>query len=78
LIGLIGLLFFLAILVRVGIGASARSPLVWAAWLGVFAWFFPINTHTALYSAFWSLLLGWMVAVVVSQPRTPDMPAERS
>lgn len=67
IIGLAGLLVFFVLLIRTGRGMSSRSPLVWAAWLGVFAWFFPVNTHTALYSSYWSLLLGWMLAVAVSQ-----------
>ena len=60
-IGLAGLLAFFVILIRAGRGLS-QHPLAWAAWLGAFAWLFPINTHTALYSAYWSLLTGWLVA----------------
>lgn len=62
LIGLAGLLVFFVIFIRAGRGLSQHS-LAWAAWLGAFVWFFPINTHTALYSAYWSLLIGWLVAV---------------
>jgi O-antigen ligase len=62
LIGLAGLLVFLLIFLRAGRGASVH-PLTWAAWLGAFAWLFPVNTHTALYSAYWSLVLGWVLAV---------------
>ena len=62
LIGLAGLLAFFVIFIRAGRGLSQHS-LAWAAWLGAFAWLFPINTHTALYSAYWSLLIGWLVAV---------------
>lgn len=61
-IGLAGLLGFLVVLVRSGQGISAHA-ISWAAWLGVFAWMFPLNTHTALYSAYWSLLIGWLLAV---------------
>lgn len=61
-IGLTGLLVFFVIFIRAGCGLS-HHPLAWAAWLGAFAWLFPINTHTALYSAYWSLLLGWLLAV---------------
>lgn len=67
MIGLAGLLAFLVLLVRTGWRGATHSPLTWAAWLGAFAWFFPINTHTALYSAYWSLLLGWLLAVSLSQ-----------
>jgi hypothetical protein len=61
-IGLAGLLVFFVIFIRAGRGES-NSPLMWATWLGAFAWLFPVNTHGALYSAYWSLLLGWMIAV---------------
>lgn len=64
IIGLAGLLAFFVILLRAGRGTSA-SPLAWAAWLGAFAWLFPVNTHTAIYSAYWSLVVGWMVALVM-------------
>ena len=62
LIGLAGLLAFFVIFIRAGRGLS-RHPVAWAAWLGAFAWLFPVNTHTALYSAYWSLLTGWLIAV---------------
>lgn len=65
-IGLAGLLVFFVIFIRAGRGVS-QHPLAWAAWLGAFAWLFPINTHTALYSAYWSLLLGWILAVGMRQ-----------
>lgn len=60
-IGLAGLLAFFVIFVRAGRGLS-RYPLAWAAWVGAFAWLFPVNTHTALYSAYWSVLIGWLIA----------------
>jgi O-antigen ligase len=66
LIGLAGLLIFFVIFIRAGRGLS-DNPLAWVTWLGVFAWLFPINTHTALYSAYWSLLLGWVLAVAMSR-----------
>lgn len=65
LIGLAGLLAFFVIFIRAGRGLSSY-PIAWAAWLGVFAWLFPVNTHTAIYSANWSLLLGWLLAVSVA------------
>jgi O-antigen ligase len=61
LIGLAGLLAFFVFFIGVGRGVSG-APLAWATWLGMFAWLFPINTHTALYSAYWSLLIGWILA----------------
>jgi hypothetical protein len=66
LIGLAGLLIFFVILIRAGRGLS-DNPLAWVAWLGAFAWLFPLNTHTALYSAYWSLLVGWLLAVSMSR-----------
>ncbi len=66
MIGLVGLLGFFFILVRTGRGI-ANNPLVWASWLGAFAWLFPLNTHTALYSAYWSLLIGWLIAISFAQ-----------
>lgn len=68
LIGLAGLLAFFVILIRAGRGTSS-SPLAWAAWLGAFAWLFPVNTHTAIYSAYWSLVVGWVLAVGVGAGR---------
>lgn len=67
-IGLAGLLAFFVIFVRSARGLSA-TPLAWGAWLGAFAWLFPLNTHTAIYSAYWSLVVGWMVAVGVGAGR---------
>ena len=61
-IGLAGLLVFFVIFIRAGRGLT-HHPLAWAAWLGAFAWLFRLNTHTALYSAYWSLLIGWMMAI---------------
>lgn len=62
LIGLAGLLVFFVVYLRAA-QRSLTSPLTWVAWLGAFAWLFPVNTHTALYSAYWSLVLGWLIAV---------------
>lgn len=61
-IGLAGLLMFFVILIRAGRGLSDH-PLAWVTWLGAFAWLFPINTHTAVYSAYWSLLIVWLIAI---------------
>ncbi|MEQ1661178.1 MAG: O-antigen ligase family protein [Thiobacillus sp.] len=71
LIGLAGLLVFFVMYLRAGREALA-SPLTWVAWLGAFAWLFPVNTHTALYSAYWSLVLGWMLAVGMPQHKFTD------
>ena len=63
MIGLVGLAAFFVVFVRARPRAVAGNSLVWAAWLGVFVWMFPLNAHTAIYSAYWSLLVGWTVAV---------------
>ncbi len=65
-IGLAGLLGVFVIFIRSGREVSG-NPLAWAAWLGAFVWLFPVNTHTALYSAYWSLLIGWTIAVGLSR-----------
>lgn len=76
-IGLAGLICFFVILILSGRGISTGS-LTWAAWLGAFVWLFPVNTHTALYSAYWSLLIGWLLAVswggVTQGTTTPNFP----
>lgn len=71
-IGLAGLLVFFVVLIRSGRGLSA-NPMAWAAWLGAFCWLFPLNTHTALYSAYWSLLIGWVLAVGMGQPARSEL-----
>lgn len=67
IIGLAGMLAFSVIFIRTGRGLP-HHQLAWAAWLGAFAWLFPINTHTVLYSAYWSLLIGWLLAVLSARP----------
>lgn len=62
-IGLIGLIAFFVIYMRAAWNRRSEIPLAWVAWLGAFAWLFPLNTHTALYSAYWSLLIWWMIAI---------------
>lgn len=62
MIGLAGLAALLLIFARSS-RKAANDPLTWSIWLGGFAWLFPLNTHTAIYSAYWSLLIGWMIAV---------------
>lgn len=51
IIGLVGLLGFFVVFIRSGRNIT-HSPLASAAWFGAFEWLFPINTHTALYSAY--------------------------
>lgn len=67
-IGLVGLLSFFVVFVRAGWRIRPEDSLGWATWLGAFAWLFPLNTHTALYSAYWSLVIGWTLAVSLAKP----------
>ena len=72
-IGLAGLLMFFVIVIRAGWRQRFNTPFAWSAWLGAFAWLFPLNTHTALYSAYWSLLVWWMLALAVAPRPHPHM-----
>jgi O-antigen ligase len=69
-IGLAGLLAFFVVFLRAGRGLSDH-PMAWVAWLGALAWLFPVNTHTALYSAYWSLPIGWLTAVAAARYPAP-------
>jgi O-antigen ligase len=73
IIGLAGLVGVFVILIRASRGVSGLT-LTWVAWLGAFVWLFPFNTHTALYSAYWSLLLGWLIAISFARNRLADAP----
>lgn len=72
IIGLTALLIFFVLLIRVGQRQMFDASIGWSAWLGAFAWMFPLNTHTALYSAYWSLLIWWLLALGVSQIRLKE------
>ncbi|MHB1215046.1 MAG: O-antigen ligase family protein [Thiobacillus sp.] len=63
MIGLVGLLAFFVIFIRAGRQLKTEDALSRVAWLGAFVWLFPLNTHTAIYSAYWSLLIGWLIAI---------------
>ena len=66
-IGLVGIMAFFVIFIRAKWKLKLEDSLSWVAWLGAFAWLFPLNAHTAIYSAYWSLLLGWVLAVGMSR-----------
>jgi hypothetical protein len=66
-IGLVGILAFFVIFIRARWKLEPEDSLSWVAWLGAFVWLFPVNAHTAIYSAYWSLLLGWVLAVGMSR-----------
>lgn len=64
LVGLVGLLGFYALLLAAARRAhDDTSRFAWPFMVGVLVWWFPFNAHTAIYSAYWSLLLGWALAV---------------
>ncbi len=62
-IGLVGLAAFYILLAAALRRIPPHAVLVWPALIGAATWLFPLNTHTALYSAYWSLLVGWLLAV---------------
>lgn len=71
IIGLVGLLVFFVTFVRAGLGLSE---------LGAFAWLFPVNTPTVIYSAYWSSLVWWLIAVSSVRSTSVDgtmMPVQR-
>lgn len=63
MIGLVGLLAFFVIFIRARWKLKPEDSLSWVAWLGAFVWLFPVNAHTAIYSAYWSLLIWWLIAI---------------
>ncbi|ODU13906.1 MAG: hypothetical protein ABS91_00790 [Thiobacillus sp. SCN 64-35] len=64
LFGLVGLLGFYTLLLAAARRAHASaSSFAWPFMVGLLAWWFPFNAHTAIYSAYWSLLLGWALSV---------------
>ncbi len=75
ILGLAGLLVFITILFRTGRGLSG-NVLAWTGWLGLFVWIFPVNAHTAIYSAYWSLLLGWLLALSFAGHREIEIPTK--
>jgi len=64
LIGLAGLVTAMALLARawLKVGNTQRYWMV-PGGLAVFVIFFPINTHLALYSSFWSQIVWWLIAL---------------
>lgn len=68
--GLIGLLgFVVAVAVAARLWRRASGPQRETAWpyaLGLIAALFPLNTHYAMYSTFWSLVIMWLLALYAS------------
>lgn len=65
--GVIGLLAWIAAAIRlVRLHRRARGDaraLAWAPGVALVAMTFPVNTHFAFYSAFWGLVLWWLLAL---------------
>jgi O-antigen ligase len=75
--GLAGLLAFFVVFMRAGWRIRREDSLGWVAWLGAFAWLFPLNTHTALYSAYWSLVIGWLIAISFTRDQAEEASLKR-
>ncbi len=70
--GLVGLLGFYALLFSAARRAHTdASRVAWPFMVGILAWWFPFNAHTAIYSAYWSLLLGWTLAASLAATGRP-------
>lgn len=61
-IGLLGLLAFYFVLMKRLFKGGFTTPISAVFSIGVLAATFPINTHLALYSSFWGMLLWWLIA----------------
>lgn len=68
--GLIGLLGFVVAVVMAARlwrrGTGAQRETAWPYALGLVAALFPLNTHYATYSTFWSLVIMWLFALYAS------------
>jgi O-antigen ligase len=71
--GLAGLLAFFVLFIRAKWKLKLEDSISWLAWLGAFVWLFPLNAHTAIYSAYWSLLLWWLIAISFTRHRTAEV-----
>ncbi len=79
LVGVVGLLLAVTLMVRACLRAGpARALLVPAGFaLGAAVW--PLNTHLAIYSAYWSVVIWWLVAVYCASYRCAlETPPTRS
>lgn len=66
-IGLIGLAVFLALLLRIPAGRAPQAGAeYWPYWLAVGAWVFPIGTHLAFYSSYWSQVIWWLLPIALA------------
>jgi O-antigen ligase len=63
-IGAVGLLALLILLLMAGIRAPPRARRMMLPYaLCLLAAYFPLNTHMAIYSAFWSQIVWWLIAL---------------
>jgi O-antigen ligase len=63
-VGALGLLALLLFLLMVGVRAPAATRRVMLPYaLCLLAAYFPFNTHMAIYSAFWSQIVWWLIAL---------------
>lgn len=64
LVGALGLAALLVLLLMAGIRAPAGTRRVMLPYgLCLLAAYFPLNTHMAIYSAFWSQIVWWLIAL---------------
>lgn len=64
LVGALGLAALLILLVGAGVRAPAATRRIMLPYaLCLLAAYFPFNTHMAIYSAFWSQILWWLIAL---------------
>lgn len=63
-VGAVGLLALLALLVTAGVRAPPGARRIMLPYgLCLLAAYFPFNTHMAIYSAFWSQIVWWLIAL---------------
>lgn len=80
LVGLLGFLLAVAVAIRMWRNASVQQREgAWPYALALIAALFPLNTHYALYSTFWSVVVMWLLALYVSalNAQSEGVPADR-
>ncbi|MES9955645.1 MAG: O-antigen ligase family protein [Sedimenticola sp.] len=77
MIGLVGLAIFLVLIARSFITSAAVGGLQTSAAICLFAAAFPINTHLAIYSSFWGMMLWWFAALHCGTIQSPDNSAKQ-
>jgi O-antigen ligase len=64
LAGLLGYLIALAVIVLTL--ARSREPWVWSCGIALAVALFPLNSHIALYSSYWSMAVWWLVGLTAA------------